>query len=231
MGLTTASWLVIAFGGTVLYGGLMYFIAIAMGWRLEDKVPFLDKILGIWRSSIWGRLALIFLLSLLLVTAGVIGDPDELSKGVGGKGGKGGSGEKIQQYNESTSGTLNEQESISAPYDSGGYNVKAVFVLTWTDEPDNGVPTYENEGDTFTMEVIGPEDNRDSGTATNEHGQEGRIELFFDIGEKDSMKGEWNVTITLDDAGDHSAFGAGTGVVFIDDSNAYTLEVSIEYLL
>ncbi len=150
--------------------------------------------------------------------------------GGGGGGGGGPSGDEENTYEDSTSGTLNEQESAMYNFSSGGWDAMATFILTWEDEPDNGVPTYENEGDTFILEVIGPGSHRDSGEATNEHDQEGRIELTFDIGEE-TIESEWNVTVTLDDAGEQSAFGQGTGVVFIDDSNSYTLEVIIEYYL
>ncbi len=148
-----------------------------------------------------------------------------------GKGKGGPDPDEVFKFSETNTGNLNEQESTTLNYSTGGYNIRATFILTWTDEPDNGVPTYENEGDTFTLEVIGPGNNRDSDTATNEHDQEGRIELTFEIGEKESIPGGWNATVTLDEAGDQSAFGGGTGVVFIDDSNDYTLDVEIEYLL
>jgi len=43
--------------------------------------------------------------------------------------------------------------------------------------------------------------------------------------------GPWEVTVTLDEAGDHSFLGGGTGIIFIDDHNTYSISVEMSYRL
>ncbi len=161
---------------------------------------------------------------------------DYYEPGDGGGGGGGGGTGEYKNYTDSPNGQANEGESYNHTFDTGGYVVDAMFVLTWTDEAD-AAPTYENEGDTFTLEVRDPDMQWvQSDSDTNAHGAEGRIELYFNItqlaGEPDADTfGPWEAIVTLDDAGDHSFLGGGTGIIFIDDGNSYTLSVEMSYRL
>jgi len=134
-------------------------------------------------------------------------------------------------FNASTSGTLNEGDSVADSWNPEGKTATVgTFILTWTDEGD-ATPFHENRGDRFTLTIEAPDgETSDEETETNEPGEQGRIIIVIDFVEEKGYKGDWYTTITLDDAGDQTWFGVGPDpIAGNDDSNEYTLTIEIEW--
>lgn len=123
-------------------------------------------------------------------------------------------------------------------------NVSAV--LTWVDESDRpGMPRlrrYENQPDTFELRMLPPFGNSSSQTAQNPINSEGRIELshshtldelYMMIEEARSSQNstlpDWEMAVKLVSAGNWVPVLPPKFIAYIDDSNSYILEVTIEY--
>ncbi|MDG6224198.1 MAG: hypothetical protein QCI82_01655 [Candidatus Thermoplasmatota archaeon] len=123
-------------------------------------------------------------------------------------------------------------------------NVSAV--LTWVDESDRpGMPRlrrYENQPDTFELRTQPPVGNGSSQTAQNPVNSEGRIELshshtldelYTMIDEARSSQNstlpDWELAVKLVSAGNWVPVLPPKFIGYIDDSNSYILEVTIEY--
>ena len=123
-------------------------------------------------------------------------------------------------------------------------NVSAV--LTWVDESDRpGMPRlrrYENQPDTFELRTLPPIGNGSSQTAQNPVNSEGVIELshshtldelYTMIEEARSSQNstlpDWELAVKLVSAGDWAPVLPPKLIGYIDDSNSYILEVTIEY--
>ncbi|MCI0497822.1 MAG: hypothetical protein L0Z54_05985 [Thermoplasmata archaeon] len=102
--------------------------------------------------------------------------------------------------------------------------------LYWDEEgEDSYEPLLTNYGDTFTLTVTDPEGESQSETATNDNGQSATIEIEFAYAENQEPVGDFNITVTLDDAGDYWPI-IGPSVGITDPGNDYTLTIEVEYL-
>jgi len=197
--------------------------------KIDDYIKKFNK-----QLSIVG--AIVIIIAVYGVFAMEAANADYYEPGEGSGGGGGGGAGEYKIYNDSANGDAQEHESYNHSFDTGGYVVDAAFTLTWTDEAD-AFPGYENEGDTFTLKVVDPTGQYESsGTETNAHGESGEIRLEFNItnlaGEPDAdVFGDWNVTVTLDEVGDHHSPSPFDPVYFDDDSNTYSLSVEMSYRL
>jgi len=70
----------------------------------------------------------------------------------------------------------------------------------------------------------------DEDTEKNSDDETGRIDITIDFDEELGWKGDWLITITLEDAGDQEPGGIGIpNPLATDNSNDYTLTVEIEW--
>ena len=144
----------------------------------------------------------------------------------GENGNSGHPSDELVTYNESYDAHLNEGDSHAYEVSPPGVVKTCRVTLTWTDEDDETL--MENDGDTFTLSVTSPGNETKSDSETNEHGSEGKIVIEFSLPVDLGIQGGWNVTVTLEDAGEQWILGAGV-VGLTDDSNDYTLIVEMEY--
>ncbi len=163
------------------------------------------------------------LISIIAVLgAAVAGGELDLSESDGG--GANGEGEDTT-YETSTSGNLQEGDSVEIPVDPDGMTaLMGTFILTWEDEAD--LPLHENEPDRFSLKVEAP----DGETVDEDSDDDGHIAIEIDFVDEKGYKGEWLVTITLVNAGDQTWLGIGPNpLIGDDDSNDYSLDVEIEW--
>jgi membrane protease YdiL (CAAX protease family) len=197
------------------------------------------------------KLTAIYLVGFIVVTGAIIvvathalGETD-LSKfstsqvedeGGGGLGG-------LESYVETPeiltgSGNLDEGQSETIPLSSEPDKyIKAVTVtITWTDEDDirYGLRTYENEPDTFSVRITGPNSSA-SETGSNQHGSEGTIsttltlslEEIAELVSEENENYEMLIEITMVEAGDLFTTGL---IGFTDTGNSYEYEIEIIWL-
>jgi hypothetical protein len=152
------------------------------------------------------------------------------------KGGKGKSTPEFYNYTDEIQGRLDEGEEQEYQINSGGYDVYAVFNLTWVDE-DPPTQFHTNEGDRFRLEVTDPEDWEQNDVVTNSPGEEGQIQLIFNLTDHYNddlydVEGNWTVVVTLEETGQNNWFGIGSDpFTGSDDGNSYTLTVEMKYRL
>jgi hypothetical protein len=118
--------------------------------------------------------------------------------------------------------------------------------LTWNDETQKpGLPRlrrFENLPDQFSLGIKNAEGNTTQGKGTNTIGAEGRVELTVSIKKDDLNKiiseaiagGQtslpaWTANITLESAGDWLPMLPPKVLKYNDVSNAYILEMKVEY--
>ena len=127
----------------------------------------------------------------------------------------------------STDGTAQEGETVDIPLPLADTAVTWVTVnLTWADEPDSA--RHTNQPDSFTISLLPPNGDPFSNSGANPQGQPGAISVEYRLadGEK-PMVGDWNVTITMDTAGDQRAMFSILGLRDQADSgNAWNVETS-----
>lgn len=230
MALTTGAVAMLLFACFILYGGLLYFMLIAM--RRDPIMMLPDPLRGFFMVP-WNRYGTVLLVAVILIIPALTSEGlDEENGGYSG----GPSSDDIQIWAPSESGHLDEGEIINFTYEPDGYAKEAWFNLTWTDEPDSDPILYQNEGDTFTLRVVDPmNDFERSEQVTNDHGESGEINFNFDLAELTGIDninvgGQWLIEITLDEAGDQSWLGIGSGIVIIDDGNDYDLDMWFKYV-
>ena len=118
--------------------------------------------------------------------------------------------------------------------------IRAVTVtVTWTDEDDiQRIRTYENDPDTFSVNVLGP--NATAGeTGSNPKGGEGSISASVSLTNEEIsdiiLEEEGNYTvevlIVLDEVGNYFAGTGARRVGFNDAGNAYEYEMEIVWLV
>lgn len=141
---------------------------------------------------------------------------------------------------DTDSGSLNEGDSDTITFTSEPekYIRQVRVTVTWTDEDDiqYGPRTYQNQPDSFSVTINGPNATEEAG-GENPYGSEGRIvvELSFTIEElseiisTDGDDYEITIEITMVNAGDYEApFGL---MGFADDGNQYNYEIEIIWLV
>jgi hypothetical protein len=229
MGLTTGAIAMALFASFILYGGLIYFLIIAMG---RDPIKLLPEPLrGILKVPN-NRYALVLGISLMLIIPALAseGIEEEDPRYPGG-----GSGGRLEYYNytDEIIGQLNEGAEADFAVSTGGYDVHAVFILTWDDEPPP--PGHTNQGDTFRLEVSDPEGWEQDDEETNSPGNTGTIQLTFNVTEYHDdeyydVEGDWQVTVTLMACGQNTVLGVADPL-YPDNDNSYSLSIEMNYLL
>ncbi|UCE74026.1 MAG: CPBP family intramembrane metalloprotease [Methanomassiliicoccales archaeon] len=149
--------------------------------------------------------------------------------------------ESLSETTEHDSGsqTLNEGESetITLVSESDKYLKEVSVTVIWTDEEDMSyiLRTYENQPDTFSVTINGPNaTEKESGE--NPRNGEGSItatlsfsiEEISDIISTDVDEYEVIIEITMEDAGDYESFGL---IGFVDDGNQYDYEIESVWLV
>ena len=170
------------------------------------------------------NLGIVVTIIAVLGAAAAGGELDE----AGEEGNGGGGGVANPVFNASTSGTLNEGDTVDDSWNPEGKTATVgTFILTWTDESD--IAGHENQGDTFTLRVESPDGEYDEESETNDHGEQGRIIIVIDFVEELGYKGDWLTTVTLEEAGDQDLIFGLPNPLANDDSNEYTLTIEIEW--
>jgi len=201
----------------ILYGGLLYFMLIAMG---RDPIMMLpDPLRGFFMVP-WNRYGTVFAVALILII------PALTSEGLDEDGGHPGgpNSDEILTWNPGESDYLDEGDSETYDYDTGGYVMEAWFNLTWTDEPPGTAQT--NQPDEFRLEVYLPNGETESDDGSNPQGGEGSITINVVI--DGNIGGEWDVIVTMVDAGDNTSL-----IPFNDDpddGNDYDLDIWFKYM-
>jgi membrane protease YdiL (CAAX protease family) len=144
------------------------------------------------------------------------------------------------EENIADSGNLAEGQSevILLTSEAGRYVKSVTITVTWTDEPDiQRVRTYENQPDTFSVEITGLNKTAEE-TAANTHGSEGTVsteleftdeELVQVLSDGDMAVYEVSVEITMVEAG---MFAPGVGIIgYTDNGNSYEYEMVVTWLV
>jgi len=133
-------------------------------------------------------------------------------------------------------GTLDEGQSEMVPVTSenGSYIKSVTVTLTWTDEPDERIfiRTYENQPDTFSVTVSGPNGSLVTQEDSNPPGGQGTITatLSFEREEiemilmNDTTPYDLSVEITLVSAGNKETIGL---IALTDNSNEYSYSIDV----
>jgi hypothetical protein len=133
----------------------------------------------------------------------------------------------LSDYADQDSETV---EEISVPEE----NVLTItFTLTWEDEPDTvyGFRTYENQGDSFTLSVVAPDNSSErDGPKVNEHGEPGEaiVEIVFEPDIDPYLNGTGNYQVTIECGECQGSFSNGP-IGFADNGNDWELTVEYEY--
>jgi hypothetical protein len=149
--------------------------------------------------------------------------------------GKGGDGNDIEPYSDSIPGQLNEGDEEDYNVSTGNFDYHAEFTLTWDDE--SAPPGHTNQGDTFRLEVTDPEGWEQDDEVTNSPGNEGMIQLTFNVTEHYGsdlydVEGDWLVKVILVDCGQNTLIGTGLeDPLYPDDDNSYDLDIEIKFVL
>ncbi len=222
MGLSAGAVSMLLLASFILYGGLLYFVLIALG---RDPVGLLPRPFRRFMRVPANRYGAVLAVVLILVVPAL--GSEGIEEDGGGGGGNGGHLDLLDKA-FSDGGDLNEGENVTLPpFDTGGRVSVANFTLTWTDEPDSFPRT--NDGDTFELRVIAPDGFENSKEGTNEHGQDGMIsiEFFYDDLPQD---GEWTAVVTLVEAGDQTNPYDPTHLTDeADDGNSFSIDVLMLY--
>jgi len=203
----------------ILYGGLLYFVLIAMG---RDPIMMLpDPLRGFFMVP-WNRYGTVLAVALILIIPAMTSEGIDEDEGYSG----GPSSDEISTWTDHEGGYLDEGENETYTLDTGGYVMEAWFNLTWTDE-DPDLPMTRNDPDTFRLEVFMPNGEEDSEEATNSQGGDGSISIAIDLIDG-NIGGEWDVTVTMVEAGDSSD---PTGIFTEDDpGNDFDLDIWFKYM-
>ena len=136
------------------------------------------------------------------------------------------------------SDTLQEQDSTTIPITATEEKVVSQInvSLTWNDEPDGriGIRYWENQGDTFQVEVLDPEGEvLKTSSGTNGRNSQGSVDLSIPLNDTQITDfygaGGLEVRITLVDAGDYEA-RVGIGfLIRTDPENAYDAQIEVSY--
>jgi len=216
MALTGGAIAMLLFASFILYGGLLYFMLIALQ---RDPIMMLpDPLRGFFMVP-WNRYGTVVLVALILII------PALTSEGIDEDGGYSGgpSGDEIKTLTTGETGDLDEGEDDSYEYNQG-FVMEAWFNLTWSDEsPPIG---RTNEPDEFRLEVIAPNGETESESGSNSQGGDGSISIGVDV--DGNMGGDWEVVVTMVEAGDNTE---PTGLFTVaDNGNDYDLDLWFKYV-
>lgn len=134
-------------------------------------------------------------------------------------------------YNNQTitfGGDLNEFDSAEHLIPSQEMSIESINVkLIWSDEDDiRRLRRYQNSGDTFSLELTLDNTTVDRKEQTNNHGDQGTIELEY---QPANMTYEASIEVILIECGDFNAVIGGGLFIIEDTSNSYQLEVTVSY--
>lgn len=166
--------------------------------------------------------AALLIVPLLLVAASAPGAQPFLREGAAGGGDAGGAGIALASVHPPpvTGSTSQGQSSIVTVHVAQPQARNLTLTLTWSDEPPQ-VPAETNQPDKFQLTVTAPNGTQvRSDAVANPPGGEGRIVVQSPM-RAGAADGDYNVTITLVDAGDVML---GPITASPDDSNAWTLD-------
>jgi MFS family permease len=221
---------ILTFGCFILYNRWINKLA-------KEEDPTHEEDTSMWTKVVTALIAFMFIP--VVIGVGVVGGTDTFFGEEDGSSG----GPRLTDWSTWETGT-------GGPLTSAGYldentetiveikvdepNVISItFTLTWTDEPDQqyGIRVYENEPDTFTLRVQGPDGREEKGGPTaNAHGESGEIEVEMqfspDVDPYMNGTGTYNVTVECGECGELFTTGL---IGFTDSGNDWELAVDYEY--
>ncbi len=219
----------------ILYGGLLYYVAIAQKWDLAQwfhrfKLSF---VVTIWQKGPEGRLmviagtiALLIIIEALIVGIGGGPGPPEPPP----------QGEWVPRTGSTPFAdyTNEGQTTVLDPALDDLNVVSANVTLTWTDndvaEPGPGVTPLspKNQPDTFRMFVFLPDGTQLADVAANDPtSRVGEIRITVPVQTDGNLTG-WSIHVDCDEAGD--VVGPFGRVWATDNGNAWDLEIEYTYL-
>jgi hypothetical protein len=133
------------------------------------------------------------------------------------------------------SGDSNEDTQLTIQEVVEEENIKSImFVLTWTDEPDQDI-RYENQPDEFTIEVVSPDEELyGPESAFNPQGGTGTISLSISFNPDTEPylngTGQYDITISCGSCGDQELIRPSIGLQDQQDNgNTWELAITYEY--
>lgn len=224
-------------------------IAGTKKWALGTKKVALGP--ASIQAKVWVWFTAFMLITLTLL-GGVFASQAQMKKANyadiagGGQPSGGGGGDwhnRYKAYHEMTgnatggSATTSERESTTLKANLNQTDlIRVQFTLTWTDEPDQS--RHQNQPDTFILGVVSPWGGNSTNKGSNPRGGEGKVVVTFEVTQPDRKPpntngtGAWNVTVTLDSAGDQTPnIGPGILRTNADNSNAWELDVGYTYYM
>jgi len=206
------------FACIILYGGLLYFMLIAMG---RDPIMMLpDPLRGFFMVP-WNRYGTVLAVVLILIVPAMTSEGIDEDDGYSG----GPSSDEISTWTDHESGYLEEDENETYTLDTGGYVMEAWFNLTWTDESPPGL-LQTNQPDEFRLDVYLPNGEMESDDGSNPQGGEGSIVINVVI--DGDIGGEWDVVVNMVEAGDNTSIVPGNDDP--DDGNDFDLDIWFKYM-
>ena len=236
-GLSFAAWAVATTAGLIIYGGTIYFVSIAMNWRIDHMLERLRLgiVVSTWRKGFHGQVAVfgVVLLVLLPVEAVVIGPnggPNEPHRYV-----------PPDVYTESqdlaeVTGTSTEGgDAVDATPDVSEQILEANLTLQWVDDDAREPPggplglTPKNRPDTLrlTVKLAGGETTTRE-AANDPATRNGEVKIGPLTASKGGDLNGWSITVECVSAGDVQ----GRLITYTQDTgNAWTLYVEYTFMV
>ena len=234
-GLSFAAWAVATTAGLIIYGGTIYFVSIAMNWRIDHMLERLrlGVVVSTWRKGFHGQVAVfgVVLMVLLPVEAVVIGP-------------NGGPGEphryvppdkfvESQDLAEVTGTSTEGGDAVDATPDVTARILEANLTLQWVDDDAREPPggpfglTPKNKPDTLRLTVRLAGGETTSREAANDPTtRNGEIKIGpLEASQGGDLNG-WSITVECVSAGDVQ----GRLITYTQDTgNAWTLYVEYTF--
>lgn len=232
--MTFGAWAMLTISCVILYGGLLYYLAIAQNWDLAAwfnrfKLSF---VVDIWQKGPEGRLIVVagFIFILLIFEALIVGfgvepAPPEPPP----------EGEWVPITDGLTRADYTaEGDATVADPELPDNIVSANLTLSWTDDdvsvpgPGIGPNLLTNEPDTFRLVVNLPDGDQLTGEGTNSPpGGDGTISISVPMPAEGNLTG-WEIVVECLVAGD--LVGPRGRVVAVDGGNSWALFIEYTYL-
>ncbi len=234
MGLSGSAILMLIFASTLLYGGLIYCLCIAMGIDIDyylEKVG-LFRIIDYWNSGNMGKAVISSFVVILIImgyAAGVFEGREETDSGWK----KWEERELISDsFTQSGNSEENSEKEVEIEIDEENL-ISINFTLVWEDEP-AAYPGARNNPDEFAINVTTPFwGSSETPFEENSQGGEGRVELHFSkpVEEEEfGGAGIYIVVVKCGECGDHVVdFFMEEQTVEDDDGNDWSLQVDYLY--